>query len=72
LGLGAPSGTSADVIATLNREINAGLADPALRGRIVGLGSIPMPMSAADYRTLIAGEIDKWAKVIKFAGIKLS
>lgn len=72
LGLGAPSGTPADVIDMLNREVNAGLADPALRARIVGLGSIPMPMSAADYRKLIAAEIDKWAKVIKFAGIKLS
>ncbi len=72
LGLGAPSGTPADVIEALNRAVNAGLADPALNARIAALGSIPTPRSAADYRQLIAGEIDKWAKVIKFAGIKLS
>jgi len=72
LGLGAPSGTPTDVIEALNRAVNAGLADPALRERIAALGSIPTPLSAADYRKLIAAEIDKWAKVIKFAGIKLS
>ncbi|MGB7037569.1 MAG: tripartite tricarboxylate transporter substrate binding protein [Xanthobacteraceae bacterium] len=72
LGLGAPTGTPADAIERLNREINAGLADSVLRARFVGLGSIPMPMSAADYRELIAREIAKWGKVIKFAGIKLS
>jgi tripartite-type tricarboxylate transporter receptor subunit TctC len=72
LGLGATNGTPAEIVDKLNGAINAGLADPTLRARFVDLGSIVMPMSAADYRKLIAGEIDKWAKVIKFAGIKLT
>lgn len=72
LGLGATSGTPAEIIDKLNAAVNAGLADPTLRARITDLGSIPMPMSPADYGKLIAAEIDKWGKVIKFAGIKLT
>jgi tripartite-type tricarboxylate transporter receptor subunit TctC len=72
IGIGTTNGTPGDVIDKLNQTINAGLADDQLRGRLVDLGLIPMPMSVADYRRLIADEIDKWAKVIKFAGIKLS
>ncbi len=72
LGVGTTNGTPAEVIDKLNQAINAGLADDKLKGRLVDLGMIPMPMSVADYRKLIADEIDKWAKVIKFAGIKLS
>ncbi len=71
LGVGAPRDTPADIIGTLNRAINAGLADDKVRGRLVQLGNIPMPMGPAEYRKLIAEENDKWAKVIKFAGIKL-
>ena len=71
LGLGAPRDTPADVIAKLNAAVAAGLADPAVKGRLVDLGNIPTPMSADDYRALIAKENDKWGKVIKFAGIKL-
>ena len=62
LGLGATSGTPAEIIDKLNQTINAGLADPTLRARFVALGSIPMPMSPADYGKLIAAEIDKWAQ----------
>jgi tripartite-type tricarboxylate transporter receptor subunit TctC len=72
LGIGAPRGTPADVIEALNGAVNAGLADPALNARIAAIGSIPTPLSAADYRQLIASEVEKWRKVIKFAGIKLS
>jgi tripartite-type tricarboxylate transporter receptor subunit TctC len=71
LGIGATGGTPAEIIDKLNLAINAGLVDDTVRGRLVGLGTIPMPMSVADYRKLIAAEIDKWSKVIKFAGIKL-
>jgi tripartite-type tricarboxylate transporter receptor subunit TctC len=71
IGIGTTTGTPADVIDKLNQTINAGLADEQLRGRLVDLGLIPMPMSVADYRKLVADEIDKWGKVIKFAGIKL-
>jgi tripartite-type tricarboxylate transporter receptor subunit TctC len=71
LGFGAPTGTSADIIAKLNREISAGIADDTLRTRLVDLGNVPTQMSPAEYAKLFAAENEKWAKVIKFAGIKL-
>ncbi len=71
LGIGAPRDTPPAIIDTLNKAINAGLADDKVRGRLVDLGNIPMPMSPAEYRKMIAEDSDKWAKVIKFAGIKL-
>ena len=54
----------------LNEEINAALAHPTIKARIAELGSMPMPMTPADFAKFIAAETDKWAKVIKFAGIK--
>jgi tripartite-type tricarboxylate transporter receptor subunit TctC len=71
LGVGAPTGTPAEIVATLNREVNAGLADDNVRGHLVGLGNIPTKMTPAEYGKLFAQEKEKWAKVIKFAGIKL-
>jgi tripartite-type tricarboxylate transporter receptor subunit TctC len=71
LGIGAPSGTPADVIGKLNQEITAGIADDTLRARLVDLGNVPTKMSPAEYGKLFAEENEKWAKVIKFAGIKL-
>jgi tripartite-type tricarboxylate transporter receptor subunit TctC len=71
LGVGAPHGTPDDVIGKLNAAINAGLADPALKQPLVALGTIPMPMTPAEYKKSIADETAKWDKVIKFAGIKL-
>jgi tripartite-type tricarboxylate transporter receptor subunit TctC len=69
-GLGAPKDTPAEIIDTLNREINAGIADPAIRSRVANLGSVPMPMAAGDFARFITAETEKWAKVVKFAGIK--
>ena len=54
----------------LNREINAGLADPTIKGRLENMGSPVLMMSPAEFRKLIAEETDRWAKVIKFANIK--
>jgi tripartite-type tricarboxylate transporter receptor subunit TctC len=71
LGIGAPHNTPADIIDKLNRAIGAGLNDDKVRGHLIDLGEIPITMSPAEYRQLIARETDKWAKVIKFAGIKL-
>jgi tripartite-type tricarboxylate transporter receptor subunit TctC len=71
LGLGAPSATLPDMIDKLNHEINAGIDDPGVRKRLVDLGNVPTKMSPAEYGKLIAEENEKWAKVIKFAGIKL-
>jgi tripartite-type tricarboxylate transporter receptor subunit TctC len=70
-GVGAPKGTPADIVARLNKEINAGLADPKLKARIAELGGVPMPMTPGDFGKHIAAETAKWAKVIKFAGIKV-
>jgi len=70
-GVGAPSGTPADVVIKLNKEINAGLADPQLKARITELGGEPMSMTPDDFRKHITDETAKWAKVIKFAGIKV-
>lgn len=71
LGIGAPAGTPVDVIGKLNDAARAGLADATTRGKLIELGSLPIAMTPDDCRKLIAEERDKWAKVIKFAGIKL-
>jgi tripartite-type tricarboxylate transporter receptor subunit TctC len=69
-GVGAPKDTPAEIIDRLNEEINAGLADPKLKARIVELGAVPMPMAPADFGKFIAGETEKWAKVVKSAGVR--
>jgi tripartite-type tricarboxylate transporter receptor subunit TctC len=69
-GLGSPRNTPAEIIDTLNREINAGLADPTMKARIADLGGSPMPMTPTDFGKFIADETEKWAKVIRTANIK--
>ena len=69
-GLGAPNGTSSDVIDKISNEVNAGLADPKLKERIAEFGGTPMALSPAEFGKFIADETEKWAKVIKSAGIK--
>jgi tripartite-type tricarboxylate transporter receptor subunit TctC len=68
-GAGAPRDTPADIIETLNREINAGLADPRVRSRLAALDGIAVGGSPADFARIIADEIAKWGKVIKVAGV---
>jgi tripartite-type tricarboxylate transporter receptor subunit TctC len=69
-GIGAPKNTPADVIATLNKEINAALADPKMKARFADLGSIPTPMTPAGFAKLIADETEKWGKVVRAGNIK--
>jgi tripartite-type tricarboxylate transporter receptor subunit TctC len=69
-GIGAPKNTPSEVVAKLNQEINAGLADPQLRARLVDLGGVPASMSPAEFGNFIASETEKWAKVVKFSGAK--
>jgi tripartite-type tricarboxylate transporter receptor subunit TctC len=69
-GIGAPKNTPPEIVERLNKEINAGLADPNLKARLTELGGAELPGSPADFGTLIANETEKWAKVIKFANIK--
>jgi tripartite-type tricarboxylate transporter receptor subunit TctC len=69
-GIGAPKNTPIDIIDKLNKDVNACLADPKLKARLADLGSTPLAGSPADFGKFIADETGKWAKVIKFAGIK--
>lgn len=70
-GLGAPQGTPADVISRLNHEINAALADSRFKAHVADLGGSVVPGTPGDFGQLIAEETAKWAKVIRFAGIRL-
>jgi tripartite-type tricarboxylate transporter receptor subunit TctC len=69
-GIVTASGTSASTVDKLNKEINAGLADPHIKARLGDLGGITLPGSTADFGKLIAEETEKWAKVVKFSGVK--
>jgi tripartite-type tricarboxylate transporter receptor subunit TctC len=69
-GIGAPRNTPVEVIDKLNKEINAGLADPKIKARLAELGNAPLALSPADFGKLIAEETKKWAKVVKFSGAK--
>jgi tripartite-type tricarboxylate transporter receptor subunit TctC len=69
-GIAAPQGTPAEIIETLNRETNAGLADPAVKARLADMGCMVLAGSPADFGKLIADETEKWGKVIRAAGIK--
>jgi tripartite-type tricarboxylate transporter receptor subunit TctC len=69
-GIGAPKDTPAGIIDRLNNEINAGLADPKTRDRLADEGGTALPGSPAEFGKRIAEETEKWAKVVKFAGIK--
>ena len=69
-GVGAPRSTPAEIVDKLNSEINASLADPKLQARIAELGGIALTGSPAEFGKLIAAETEKWAKVVKFSGIK--
>ena len=69
-GIGAPRGTPAEIIERLNREINAGLADPKLKARLADLGAMPLTTTAAAFGQFIVDETEKWPKVVKFSGAK--
>ena len=70
LGMGAPTGTPADVIATLNKQVNAALADSTIKEHLTAIGVVLRGGSPADFGNFIASETAKWSKVIKDAGIK--
>jgi tripartite-type tricarboxylate transporter receptor subunit TctC len=70
LGIGAPKATPDAIIKTLNQDVGATLADPIVKTRLTGLGIEPISMRPEAFGKFIAGEVDKWAKVVKFAGIK--
>ena len=69
-GISAPASTPAAIVEKLNREINAGIADPGLKARLAAIGGEPLPGPAGAFGRLIAEETEKWAKVVRSAGIK--
>jgi tripartite-type tricarboxylate transporter receptor subunit TctC len=69
-GVGAPKNTPAEIVDKLNKEINAGLADPKIKARFADLSAIVLPGSPSDFGKLIADETEKWGKVIRAANIK--
>jgi tripartite-type tricarboxylate transporter receptor subunit TctC len=70
-GIGAPKNTPADIVAKLNKEINAALADEKIKARLAQIGSEPNPISPAEFEKLVIDETAKWAKVIHDAKIPL-
>jgi tripartite-type tricarboxylate transporter receptor subunit TctC len=69
-GIGAPKNTSNEIIDRLNKEITASLADPKIKARLADLGTTPFTGSSAEFAKFIADETEKWAKVVKFAGLR--
>jgi tripartite-type tricarboxylate transporter receptor subunit TctC len=70
VGIGTPANTPAAIVETLNREINAGLADPAMKKHFTDLGGTPFPGTAAEFGAFVAAETGKWGKVVKSANLK--
>ena len=70
-GVGVPAGTPAAIIATLNKEVNAFLADPRMKARLDELGGVPFSMSPEAFGKFLADETEKMGKVIKAAGISV-
>jgi tripartite-type tricarboxylate transporter receptor subunit TctC len=71
VGVGAPKKTPAEIIDKLNKEINAGLADPKINARLADLGCTPLVLSPGTFRKFITEEVEKWAKVIRAANIRV-
>ena len=69
-GICVPMGTPTVVVDKLNTEISAGIAGRPLKARLIALGVEPMARTPVEFRKFVADDIEKWAKVIKFAGIK--
>jgi tripartite-type tricarboxylate transporter receptor subunit TctC len=67
-GVGAPSGTPTEILALLNREINAALADPTIRQRLAELGAIPLPGNVEQFGAMLAAETDRWRKIVEISG----
>jgi tripartite-type tricarboxylate transporter receptor subunit TctC len=69
-GIAAPAATPPEIVDKLNREINAALADPAMKARLADLGGTVLSGSAADFSKVIADETEKWGRVVKLSGAK--
>ena len=69
-GIGAPKGTPAEIVDTLNAAVNAAFADAAMKAKLADTGGAPLPGSAAAFGALLAAETEKWGKVVKASGTK--
>src|SRR5262249_2027303 len=69
-GVGAPRSTPMEIVEMVNKEINAALSDPKMKARLADFGGTAIAGSPADFGKLIVDEIEKWGKVVRFAGIK--
>jgi len=69
-GISAPKGTPREIVDKLNKEINAGLADPKLKARLAELGGTVLPGSPAEFGKFIAAETEKWGKVVRATNMK--
>jgi tripartite-type tricarboxylate transporter receptor subunit TctC len=69
-GIGVPRGTPTEIVERLNREVNAGLADPAVKQRLADVGATPIVMTPSGFGAMMAADTEKWAAVIKRAGMK--
>ena len=70
-GIGAPAGTSAEIIDTLQREIGKALTDPAMKAHLADVGAVPMPLTPADFSKFLTAETEKWGKLIRADNIKV-
>jgi tripartite-type tricarboxylate transporter receptor subunit TctC len=70
VGIAAPRGTPTEIVSTLNREINLSLADPKMTAKIAELGDAPLSLSPSEFEKLVVDETEKWAAVIKSAGVR--
>ena len=69
-GIGVPKDTPPDIVDKLNREINAALSDPRIKTRLADLGGLILSGTSADFAKVLAEEVEKWGKVVKFSGAK--
>jgi tripartite-type tricarboxylate transporter receptor subunit TctC len=69
-GIGVPKDTPLDIVDKLNREINAALSDPRIKARLADLGGLILSGTSTDFAKVLAEEVEKWGKVVKFSGAK--